>query len=223
VLTSCNDISSPLVEMTEDFWSSPVFIGDDNNNGVGSVGFRFVSGPLSDVAGRQILLPAPALGGPDTPPDFLFSFGIWSCWLSEKHGFVASNASMNMVYAPSEDMDGEEVGVIIYNALHDTELLVTDAGVHQSPYYDSQGFFEMMCERGGCECNGTQLHDSTFPWQVASIHQNLVGSEINNVGAAQRLHNTMLNAENLDEDFNVAWQCDNDGQSVWCVAVPPPS
>lgn len=211
VLRSCEKLGAPLHEQVASAWSSHVSISDQQVTA--SDTFQLVSGPLSEIARRVYLLPAPSMGT-DALPDVFFSFGIWTVWLSGIHGFLAvDNSSGNMMFA-SQDGD-QESGMIIYNADMDSEVLVNDSGVLNSTYNDSNGFFQMLCKGGHCDCGGRMLHDSTCPWQVAVVHHRIASTEVDNHEAAILLQKFMRDADSLSEDFNCAWKCDSDEGHTW--------
>jgi len=65
------------------------------------------------------------------------------------------------------------------------------------------------------------IHNSTFPWQIAVVHHNLVASDASNVDAARKLHEVVQHAAGLEEDFEVAWKSESDdGVNVWwhCIS-----
>ena len=125
------------------------------------------------------------------------------------------NSSGNMMLAP-KDIDAE-AGLLIYNAATDSELMVTDSGIQNSPFHDGNGYFETLCEGGHCKCDGSMNHNSTFPWQVAVAAHNLVPSENSNLDAAAALAQFMRAAEPLlEDDVHCAWKSETEeGHSVW--------
>lgn len=214
VLTNCETLAEPLRAEVSVAWASDIMLSGDHQASA-TDGFRMISGPLSELAGRPVVLPAPALGS-DAYPDMFFSFGLWTVWVSTEHGFLAvDNASGNLILA---SCDGDcEAGVLTYNALADAEVMVTDSGIQRSPFHDSNGYFERLCEVGGqCRCDGSMYHNSTFPYHIAVSTHNLVPSESSNLDAADALREFMRSADPLVEDVHCAWRAESDeGQSIW--------
>ena len=206
--------------MFDEYWASPVRVNETANQA--NEHFRVISSPLSEISGREILLPVSTLGR-DTGANILFSFGIWSIWISCEHGLLALNKPTGNILLASLDADcGEhDAGVLIYNRKYDCELLVTDSGVGTSPLSDFNQYFEMLCGNNGCDCGGLMVHNSTFPWQTAVVCHDLVTSESSNTGAADKLAEMMMHSVGLEKDVAVAWKSESDeGNNVWwhCIS-----